>query len=64
MKKIERKEMKRALIWEKDFRLGLWYIAKETKVIEEVPTAVKVKKIIGDEWLPKRGLGLRVEIIE
>ena len=39
-------------------------IAKETKVIEEVPTAVKVKKIIGDEWLPKRGLGLRVEIIE
>ncbi len=45
--------MKRALVWEKDFRLGLWYITKEVRVIEEIPTAMKVKKIIGSEWLPK-----------
>ena len=31
--------MKRALIWEKDFNLGLWFITKEVKVIEETPRA-------------------------
>ena len=56
--------MKRALIWEKDFDLGTWHIVKEVKVIEETPRAVKIKKFIGTEWLPKRGMGLRVEMIE
>ena len=55
--------MKRALIWEKDFNLGLWFISKEVKVIEETPTAVKIKKFIGTKWIPKRGFGLRVEMI-
>jgi len=59
-----RVEMKRALIWEKDFSTGLWFISKEVKVIEETPRAVKVKKFIGTEWLPKRGFGLRVEMIK
>jgi len=48
--------MKRALIWEKDFNLGTWHIVKEVKVIEETPTAVKIKKFIRTEWLPKRGI--------
>mgnify|MGYP000456880044 CR=1 FL=1 len=56
--------MKRALIWEKDFDLGTWHIVKEVKVIEETPRAVKIKKLIGTEWLPKRGIGLRVEMIK
>jgi len=56
--------MKRALIWEKDFQTGLWFISKEVKVIEETPRAVKIKKFIGAEWLPKRGFSLRVEMIE
>jgi len=55
---------KRALIWEKDFDLGTWHIVKEVKVIEETPTAVKIKKFIRTEWLPKRGMGIRVEMID
>ena len=46
--------MKRALIWEKDFNLGLWFITKEVKVIEETPRAVKIKKFIGSKWIPKK----------
>ena len=55
---------KRALIWEKDFNLGTWHIVKEVKVIEETPRAVKIKKLIGTKWIPKRAMGIRVEMID
>ena len=55
--------MKRALIREYDPETGLWFISKEVKVIEETPTAVKIKGFLRSKWLPKRGIGVRVEII-
>jgi len=56
--------MKRALLWEKDFNLGLWFITKEVKVIEETPTAVKIKRLIGTKWIPKKAMGIIVEMID
>jgi len=55
--------MKRALVRERDFEIGLWHITKEVRVIEETPTAIKIKKFIGSRWLPKNGIGLRVEVL-
>ena len=56
--------MKRALIREYDPKTGLWFIKGEVKVIEETPTAIKIKRFLKTEWLPKRGIGLRVEMIK
>lgn len=56
--------MKRAILREYFPQNELWKITREVKVIEETPTAIKVKKFFGSEWLPKRGIGLRVEMLK